>query len=66
MSLKFFHIIFITITTLLSFACAMWEYNNYRVYGGLHSVGALVALLFGISMIVYGVWFWKKARRLIL
>jgi DNA-binding transcriptional regulator of glucitol operon len=66
MSLKFFHIVFVTITTLLSFAGAGWEWNNYRMYGGLHSAGAAVLALFGVMMIIYGVYFWKKARRLIL
>jgi hypothetical protein len=66
MSLKFFHIVFVTITTLLSFACAAWEYNNYRAYDGLHYVGALVSAVFGATMIAYGFWFWKKAKRLIL
>lgn len=66
MSLKFFHIVFVTVTTLLCFGGAAWEYNNYRMYGGLHSVSALAAALFGVMMILYGVYFWKKARRLIL
>jgi len=66
MSLRFFHIVFITVTTLLAFFCAAWEYSNYRAFDGLHWLGALVSALAGVTMIVYGVWFWKKAKRLIL
>ncbi len=66
MSLKIFHIVFITISMLVSLAFSAWEYGNYRAFGGSHIFGALLGLLFCICLIVYGIWFWKKARRLIL
>jgi hypothetical protein len=66
MSLRFFHIVFVTITTLLAFGCAALEWNNYRIYGGLHYIGALVSAGFGLLAIVYGIWFWNKAKRIIV
>ncbi len=66
MSLRIFHIVFVTICTLLALFIAWWEYDNYRAFDGLHWLGAMVSALFAVVMIVYGVWFWKKAKRLIL
>lgn len=66
MSLKVFHIVFVTITTLLAFGIAAWEGGNYRAFGGGHLFGTLAAGIFGCAMIVYGFWFLKKAKRLIL
>lgn len=66
MSLKYFHIVFVTVTTLLSFGLAALEWHYYQLFGGLHYLGALLAGLFGLVVIVYGFWFWKKARRLII
>ncbi|MEA3188841.1 MAG: hypothetical protein QOD99_2671 [Chthoniobacter sp.] len=66
MSLRIFHIVFITISTLLSLALAAWEYGNYRLFGGAHMFGALASVVFAIALVVYGIWFWKKAKQLIL
>lgn len=66
MSLKYFHIVFVTITTLLAFCIAAWEYANYRAFGGGHLIGTLCAAAFGLVMIAYGFWFLKKTKRLIL
>jgi hypothetical protein len=61
MSLKIFHICFITISALLCAGVAWWCYSNdvSRIYG--LSFAALAALL-----PVYGVWFLKKTRNLVL
>ena len=66
MSLRIFHIVFITLSTLLAFGLSAWEYGNYRAFGGGHLWGALLAAGCGLILITYGIWFWKKARRLIL
>ena len=66
MSLRLFHLVFITISTLLAFGIAAWEAGNYQLYGGGHLWGALLGVVFGMALIVYGIWFWKKAKRLIL
>lgn len=66
MSLKYFHIVFVTITTLLAFGIAAWEYGNYRAFGGGHLAGAVISAAVGVVMILYGIWFLKKTKRLIL
>ncbi|MDA1273032.1 MAG: hypothetical protein O2960_03120 [Verrucomicrobia bacterium] len=64
MSLKAFHIVFITASTLLSFGFGVWAIREYfmggnevvnLVMGGL-STGA------GVLLIVYGRYFLKKLR----
>jgi hypothetical protein len=67
MSLKHFHILFVTVSTLLllSLACAGW--NMFRTQAGMLNLAlALLATVSTIAMIVYGFWFWKKMKNLIL
>jgi hypothetical protein len=66
MSLRIFHIVFVTLSTLLALGIAAWEYENYRAFGGAHILGASFASAFAVTLTVYGFWFWKKAKRLIL
>ena len=61
MSLKVFHILFILLATLLAAGCAWWAFANDA---GI-AVG-LVAAAIAVALAVYGVYFVKKARRLIL
>ena len=56
MSLKAFHLIFVTLLTGLSFGCAAWAFS-----AGNPIVGAL-AIVAGILVIVYGVYFLKKLK----
>ena len=60
MSLKIFHVFFITLSTLLAIGCAVWAFAGANTGFGI----ACVAL--AVAMPVYGVMFWKKARRIIL
>jgi len=67
MSLKIVHVTFITFATLLAMGFGAWELNNYRIWGnGGNLAGAIIAIVIGIGLIVYGFWFLKKAKRLIL
>ena len=61
MSLKIFHICFITISTLLCAGVAWWCFANgvSRVYSYLFVAWAAV-------LPVYGAWFLKKTSKLIL
>ncbi len=65
MSLKAFHIVFVTASTLLAFGFGAWELNNYFVTGQTQSivmgVGSLVA---GIGLIVYGKAVLKKMKHI--
>ena len=61
MSLKIFHICFIIISTLLCAGVAWWCFANdvARIYGCLF-------LAWAALLPVYGVWFLRKTRKLIL
>ena len=61
MSLKAFHILFILLATLLAAGCAWWAFAN-QVGNGVGITASLVA----VALAIYGVYFVKKARRLIL
>jgi len=57
MSLKAFHLIFVTLLTALSFGCAAWAFNTDRPGFGVAGIAA------GILVIVYGIYFLKKLRK---
>ena len=62
MSLKAFHIVFVTLSSLLAFAFAAWSFSEPE--GGYYRVAGAGAALFGVALIVYGVLFWKKISAL--
>ncbi len=65
MSLKGFHIVFITFSTLLALACGAWCIWVDLVEGApVYLAGAIGSFLAAIALIVYGVWFWRKMKRL--
>jgi hypothetical protein len=58
MSLKAFHLIFVTLLTALSFGCAAWAFaDGSPVFGG-------IAVTAGILVIIYGVYFLKKLKKI--
>ena len=57
MSLKAFHVLFITASVLLAFGMAAWLMRS-------SALGAAGALAVGLALIGYEVWFVRKARRL--
>jgi len=58
MSLKAFHLIFVTLLTGLSFGCAAWAFS-----AGKPLFGAL-AIATGILVIIYGIYFLKKLKKI--
>ena len=65
MSLKAFHVVFITASVLLAFGCAAWWLVNFAemrrlsdlVYGG----GSLVV---GVALVIYGRYFLRKLKNI--
>jgi hypothetical protein len=56
MSLKAFHLIFVTLLTALSFGCAAWAFSSDKpLFGAL-------AIATGILVIIYGIYFLKKLK----
>ena len=61
MSLKNFHIIFITLATLLSFGYGVWSVFYYNETGSkLYCFMGLSSFLIGFVLIIYGKKFFKK------
>jgi hypothetical protein len=59
-SLKVFHILFIILATLLAALCAAWSFvNQIAIPFGIASI------VVGVALILYGIWFVKKSRRII-
>jgi len=61
MSLKAFHLVFIVLSALLAVICAIWSFANHisMAFG----VGSIVVAL---VLAVYGAYFVKKSRNLIV
>ncbi len=65
MSLKAFHIVLITFSTLLAFGCGVWclWINSFEPTSS-YLTGAVFSFLAAMALIVYGCWFWRKMKRL--
>jgi hypothetical protein len=61
MSLKAFHIVFVTLSCLLCFGFSGWSWQNYRNGGDVAMLAlSIAALVAGLALLVYGRWFWRK------
>jgi len=66
MSLKAFHVIFITAASAMSFGCGVWGIKNYfapdgRVLELLFGIGSIAA---GVGLIFYELYFLKKHKNI--
>ena len=65
MSLKGFHIVFITFSTLLALGIGVWcIWVNLVAGAPSYLAGAVFSFIAAIALIVYGIWFWRKMKRL--
>jgi hypothetical protein len=65
MSLKGFHIVFIVMSTLLALGTGAWcIWVDLTVGEPVYRTGAIVSFVVAIAFIVYGVWFYRKMKRL--
>ena len=63
MSLKAFHLVFITAAILLAFGFGVWLSRNFFSGGGVvNLVSALLSFAAGIGLIVYECYFLKKTK----
>ena len=56
MSLKAFHLIFVTLLTSLSFGCAAWAFSLGKLVPGI------IGVIAGILVIIYGIYFLRKLK----
>jgi hypothetical protein len=61
MSLRGFHVLFIFLAILMSVGCAVWAFAN----GVAPAFGAACAVA-AVALVIYGIYFLKKSRKLIL
>ncbi|HEY2103568.1 MAG TPA: hypothetical protein VGH08_09985 [Chthoniobacterales bacterium] len=65
MSLKGFHIVFIIFSTLLALGTGVWcVWIDLTVGEPVYRTGAIVSFVVAIAFVVYGVWFYRKMKRL--
>ena len=65
MSLKGFHIVFITVSTLLALGAGAWCLWVDSVHGSpAFRVGAISSFVAAVVLIAYGIWFLRKMKRL--
>ena len=65
MSLKGFHIVFIAFSTLLALGIGVWCVWVDLVEGApVYLAGAVGSFLFAVALIIYGIWFYRKMKRL--
>ena len=63
MSLKAFHIAFVTVSTLLTIGFGAWAIVRYRHQGEtLLLLGGIGSLVGTVALVVYGRWFLKKLK----
>jgi hypothetical protein len=65
MSLKGFHIVFITVSTLLALGAGAWCLWVDSTHGTpAFRLGAICSFAAGLALISYGVYFYRKMKRL--
>lgn len=66
MSLRSFHIVFVTVCTLLFAFLAVWVFGFAADRTATITALGVVGALGTVGMPVYGVWFFRKARHILL
>jgi hypothetical protein len=65
MSLKAFHMVFIVFSTLVALGCGGWCIWVDLVEGApIYLAGAIASFLSAVALVIYGVWFYRKMKRL--
>jgi hypothetical protein len=65
MSLKAFHIVFIVFSTLLALGVGGWCIWVDLVEGApIYLAGAICSFVVAVALIIYGIWFYWKMKRL--
>ena len=65
MTLKGFHIVFIIFSTLLALLCGAYcIWVNLVFEAPVYTAGAVASFLAAAILVVYGIWFYRKMKRL--
>lgn len=61
MTLKGFHLFFIFLSILLAVGCAAWAFLN-----GVEGLFGILSCVVAVGLVVYGIYFIRKSRKLIV
>lgn len=65
MSLKGFHIVFITFSILLALGCGSWcLWIDLMAGAPSYLIGAICSFAAAVALFIYGIWFYRKMKRL--
>ena len=65
MSLRMFHLVFISVSVVLTVFCAAWATGMYRTaHDGVYLAGGVGSVLAAFGLIAYGAAFQRKMRQL--
>jgi len=65
MSLKAFHIVFVTASILLAFGFGIWSLLDYKEHGRMAElIGGIVSLLAGFALIIYAKAILRKLKNI--
>jgi hypothetical protein len=64
MSLKGFHIVFVTVSTLLCVFLALWSFVLAPERSGMITALGVVGVVGALLMPIYGVYFYRKITRI--
>ncbi len=65
MSLKAFHFVFIFLSTEVAIALGAWCVAIDMIEGeSIYLAGAIASFACALALIIYGVWFYRKMKRL--
>ena len=63
MSLKAFHILFVSLSSLLGLGLGIWAIRDYTQKDEVGSlVVGILSLVACVGLLVYGRWFWRKLK----
>ena len=64
MSLKSFHIVFVSVSTLLCVFLALWSFLLAPEASAMNTALGVVGVIGAVSMPIYGVCFYRKASQI--
>jgi len=66
MSLKAFHLFFIVVSILAAFGFSYWAFDNYQAAKDPTFLKiTILSALTGVGLVVYGIFFIRKAKKII-
>ena len=66
MSLRSFHIVFVTVVLLMSVFFTLWGFVLSPEKGNVHTVIGICGIVGLILTPIYGIYFWNKAKNIII